>query len=358
LPVLACGAHLKNTFCLAAGDEAWLGPHIGDLDNLEATRAFAEQVERLQRFLGIGPEVIAHDLHPDYASTRYALARPEPLKVAVQHHHAHVASAMGEHRLEGPVLGLAWDGTGYGTDGTAWGGELLLVQGGSFERLATLRPLRLAGSDEAIRQVWRVALAAVDDAFDGAPPLERLRLFDSVPARDVAVVRRMVARGLHSPLAHGAGRYFDALGALGLSRPRATYEGQVALEWNLAAADAERGTYPFDLSEEGGLVQADLRPLVRALVEDLVAGFGAHRVSARFHEAMADVAAALVRRAAGVHGPMPVVLTGGCFQNARLAEGVKRRLAGDFDVRLHGEVPPGDGGIALGQALVADAVAG
>jgi hydrogenase maturation protein HypF len=357
-PVLACGAHLKNAFCLAAGDEAWLGPHVGDLDNLEATRAFEEQVERLQRFLGIRPEVIAHDLHPDYASTRYALARPEPVKVGVQHHHAHVASAMGEHGLGGPVLGLAWDGTGYGTDGTAWGGELLLVQGGSFERLATLRPLRLAGSDEAIRQVWRIALAALDDAFDGTPPLERLRLFDSVSPRDVAVVRRMAARGLHSPLAHGAGRYFDALGALGLSRPRATYEGQVALEWNLAAADAESGTYPFDLGEQGGLVEADLRPLVRALVADLVAGLGHHRVSARFHEAMADVAAALVRRAAGVHGPMPVVLTGGCFQNARLAEGVKRRLAGDFDVRLHGEVPPGDGGIALGQALVADAVAG
>jgi len=357
-PVLACGAHLKNTFCLAAGDEAWLGPHVGDLDNLEATRAFEEQVERLQRFLGIRPEVIAHDLHPDYASTRYALARPEPVKVGVQHHHAHVMSAVGEHGLEGPVLGLAWDGTGYGTDGTAWGGELLLVHEGAFERLATLRPLRLAGSDEAIRQVWRVALAALDDAFEGAPPLERLRLFDSVPARDVAVVRQMLARGLHSPLAHGAGRYFDALGALGLARGRATYEGQVALEWNLAADEAESGTYPFDLTEEGGLLQADLRPLVRALVEDLVAGLGPHRVSARFHEAMADVAAALVRRAAAQRGPMPVVLTGGCFQNARLAEGVLRRLHRDFDVRLHGEVPPGDGGIALGQALVADAVAG
>jgi hydrogenase maturation protein HypF len=204
-PVLACGAHLKNTFCLAAGDEAWLGPHIGDLDNLEATRAFEAQVERLQRFLGIRPEVIAHDLHPDYASTRYALARPEPVRVGVQHHHAHVAAAMGEHGLEGPVLGLAWDGTGYGTDGTAWGGELLLVREGVFERLATLRPLRLAGSDEAIRQVWRIALVALDDAFDGAPPLERLRLFESVPARDIAVVRQMAARGLRSPLAHGAG---------------------------------------------------------------------------------------------------------------------------------------------------------
>jgi hydrogenase maturation protein HypF len=168
----------------------------------------------------------------------------------------------------------------------------------------------------------------------------------------------MASKGLRSPLAHGAGRWFDALGALGLERQQATYEGQVALEWNLAADEAETGAYPFALEEEGGLVRADLRPLVRAAVGELLGGAPRGRVSARFHEAMADVAAALVRRASREHGRLPVVLTGGCFQNARLAEGVLRRLQGDFDVRLHGEVPPGDGGIALGQALVADAVGG
>ena len=357
-PVLACGGQLKNTFCLAAGREAWLGPHIGDLDNLEASRAFEEQVERLQRFLGIRPEVIAHDLHPDYASTRYALKRPEPLRVAVQHHHAHVVSALAEHGLEGPVLGLAWDGTGYGTDGTAWGGELLRVTPGACERLATLRPLRLAGGDEAIRQVWRIALAVLDDAFDGHPPLERLGLFAALPARDVGVVRRMLQTGLRSPLAHGAGRYFDALGAIGLNRARASYEGQVALEWNLAAADEAVRAYPFELGVVDGLVEADLRPLVCAAVADLVDGVTPARVSAAFHAALADVAAALVRGAAEHSGRLPVVLSGGCFQNARLAEGVRRRLAGDFDVLLHRDVPPGDGGIALGQVLVADALCG
>jgi hydrogenase maturation protein HypF len=357
-PVLACGAQLKNTFCLAVGRSAWLGPHIGDLDNLEATRAFEEQVERLQRFLGIRPELVAHDRHPDYASTAYALARPERVKIAVQHHHAHVASAIAEHGLEGPVLGLAWDGTGYGLDGTAWGGELLLVTEGAFERVATLRPLRLAGSDEAIRQVWRIAIAALDDAFDGRPPLERLRLFDTVPARDLAVVRQALAKGLHSPLAHGAGRYFDALGALGLGRTRASYEGQVALEWNLVAEDAEAPAYPFELVEEDGLLHADLRPLVRAAAMDTADGIPPARVSARFHETMADVAVAQVRRAVRLHGRLPVVLTGGCFQNARLVEGVSRRLKGELDVVRHREVPPGDGGIALGQVLVADAVAG
>jgi hydrogenase maturation protein HypF len=356
-PVLACGAHLKNTFCLAAGEQAWLGPHVGDLDNLEACRAFEEQVERLQRFLGIRPEVIAHDLHPDYFSTSYATRRAEPTKVAVQHHHAHVVSALAEHGLDGPVLGLAWDGTGYGTDGTAWGGELLLARLDGFERLATLRPLPLAGSDEAIRQVWRIALAALDDAFSGRPPLERLTLFRSVSLRDVDVVRQMITKGLRVPMAHGAGRWFDALGALGLGRARSTYEGQVALEWNLAADAAEAAAYPFELAVVGGLLEVDLRPLVRAAVGDLLCGAGPGIVSARFHNALADAAAAVIRRAAADHGRLPVVLTGGCFQNARLAEGVRSRLEGDFDVRLHGAVPPGDGGIALGQAVVADALA-
>ena len=354
-PVLACGAHLKNTFCLAAGREAFLGPHIGDLDNLEAGRAFEEQVERLERFLGIAPEVVAHDLHPDYFSTRYARARPEAAKVAVQHHHAHVAAAAAEHGLEGPVLGLAWDGTGYGTDGTSWGGELLLVDGFSCERLATLRPLRLAGSDQAIREPWRIALAALDDAFDGAPPLEWLRLFDRVPPRDVEVVRQMTAKGVRAPLAHGAGRWFDAMGALGLARPRSTYEGQVALEWNLVADGAEADPYPFALDAADRFVEADLRPMVREAVRQMNGGAAAGLVSARFHATMCDVAAAMVRRCA--RGGVPLVLTGGCFQNALLAEGVVRRLAGDFDVRRHGQVPPGDGGIALGQAVVADAVA-
>lgn len=353
-PILACGAQLKNTFCLAQGSEAWLGPHIGDLDNLEACRAFEEQVERLQRFLGIRPEAIAHDLHPDYVSTGYALRRPEPLKIGVQHHHAHVLSALAEHGLEGPTLGLAWDGTGYGSDGTAWGGELLRVEAGRCERLATLRPLRLAGGDEAIRQVWRLALAALDDAFDGRPPLDRLRLFDGVTPSDLRVVRQLIAKGVRSPFGHGAGRYFDALGALGLARPSSSYEGQVALEWNLAAAEGDCGAYGFEVAAGPSCVEADLRPLVRAVVLDLVAGVPPAIVSARFHATLADVAAALVREV-GAPG-LPLVLTGGCFQNALLTEGVLRRLAGEREIIRHGLVPPGDGGIALGQVLAADAV--
>ena len=355
-PVLACGAHLKNTFCLAAGEQAWLGPHVGDLDNLEACRHYEEQIERFQRFLGIRPEVVAHDLHPDYFSTSYAENRPEPVKIGVQHHHAHVASAMAEHGLEGPVLGLAWDGTGLGTDGTAWGGELLLATFEGFERLATLRPLRLAGGDEAIRQVWRIALAALDDAFDGVPPLEELTLFREVPSRDVAVVRQMIEQGLRAPLAHGAGRYFDAFGALGLGRPRSTYEGQVALEWNVVADEGESRAYSHAVNRDTGILEIDLRPTVREAVADLIAGKAASVVSARFHNTLAEAAAGAVAEAAQRHRRLPVVLTGGCFQNPRLAADVLRRLEGAHPVALHREVPPGDGGLALGQALVADAV--
>jgi hydrogenase maturation protein HypF len=354
-PVLACGAHLKNTFCLAAGDQAWLGPHVGDLDNLEACRHYEDQVERLQRFLGIRPEVVAHDLHPDYFTTGYAENRPEATRVAVQHHHAHVASAMAEHGLEGPVLGLAWDGTGLGTDGASWGGELLLATFEGFERLATLRPLRLAGGDEAIRQVWRIALAALDDAFEGTPPLDDLALFREVSARDVTVVRQMLGAGLRAPRAHGAGRYFDAFGALGLGRPRSTYEGQVALEWNLVAAEGEEHAYPHAVATDGEASEIDLRPAVREATTELVAGEPAALVSARFHNTLAEAAAGVVSAAAERYGRLPVVLTGGCFQNARLAADVQRRLEGVHRVALHREVPPGDGGLALGQALVADA---
>jgi hydrogenase maturation protein HypF len=355
-PVLACGAHLKNTFCLAFGETAYLGPHVGDLETLETCRSFEESVERLQRFLGMAPEVVAHDLHPAYFSTGYALARPERVKIGVQHHHAHVASAMAEHGLPGPVIGVAYDGTGYGTDGTAWGGEVLLADYEGFERLATFRPLRLAGSDTAIREVWRIALALLDDAFEGAPPLDVFSVFTSVPAARREAVRRLIRNGSHAPLARGVGRYFDGVGALVLGRPVAAHESQVALEWNLVADRSERGVYPFSVGD-GPLPELDLRPLVRAVAADHRGGLPPGTISARFHNTLARATSDLVRRAVLRVGALPVVLSGGCFQNALLAEAVRAELSPSLEVHLHGEVPPGDGGIALGQAVIADAIA-
>jgi len=361
-PVLAAGAQLKNTFCLARGDEAVLGPHVGDLDNLETYAAYEAAVARLEAFLELRPELLACDLHPLYLSTRYARERAAAGSlqlVEVQHHHAHAASAMAEHHLDGPVLALCWDGTGLGPDGTAWGGELLLVEPHRYQRLATFRPLPLAGGERAIRHPWRLALAALLDAFDGAPPLERLPLFDGIAPAELQVVRRLIERRVQAPLAHGAGRAFDAAGALALGRADSRYEGQVALALDNAAAGgaAEAGAYPFQVAEAGALEELDLRPLWRALAADVQAGAPAGLMSVRFHQALAAGGAALVRRAADRVGRLPVVLTGGCFQNARLAEGILRELSGAFAVYTHAHVPPGDGGLALGQALVADAVA-
>jgi hydrogenase maturation protein HypF len=359
-PVLAVGAGLKNTFCLARGDEATLGPHVGDLDGLETYAAFEAAITRLEAFLALRPELVACDLHPLYLSTRYARERAAALGVPlveVQHHHAHAASAIAEHGLDGPVLALAWDGTGLGTDGTAWGGELLLAERGRFERLATFRPIPLAGGDRAVREPWRVALAALLDAFGDDVWLGRVPLFREIAARDMDVVRRMLAAGLNAPPAHGVGRVFDAAAALALGKPAARYEGELAIALENAAAPGAVDGYPFDVDRAGPIDQLDLRPLWRGLAADASAGVPAAEVSARFHAGLAAGGAELVRGASRRTGRLPVVLTGGCFQNARLTERILAELAGSFEVYQHGQVPPGDGGIALGQAVVADATA-
>jgi hydrogenase maturation protein HypF len=311
----------------------------------------------MERFLRVAPAVIACDLHPDYMSTAYALARPEPLKVGVQHHHAHVVSAMAEHVLSGPVIGVVYDGAGYGTDGTSWGGEVLVTQYDAFERVATLRPVALAGGDAAIRHPWRIALALLEDAFDGHVPYDDVRLFSSISARDMSVVQQMLAAGCRAPLAHGAGRYFDGIGSLVLARQESRYEGQVALEWNGVADPSDDRGYRYDVNGRQSPWQIDLRPMVRDVVRDLRDGAAAPTISARFHNTLTAATAEVVRKAAMAHGRMPVVLTGGCFQNARLAETLAAGLSGAFDVYLHRNVPPGDGGIALGQAVVAAAIA-
>ncbi|HTJ45790.1 MAG TPA: carbamoyltransferase HypF [Kofleriaceae bacterium] len=354
-PILAVGAQLKNTFCVAVGDTAYLGPHVGDLDNPSALAFFEEAVAKMEEILQVQPKVIAHDLHPGYLSTQFARARVAELHVGVQHHHAHVAAAIAEHGLAGPVIGVAYDGTGWGTDGTAWGGEVLFADARDFTRLATFRPIALAGGEAAIHQPWRVALALLDDAYGGLAPLDRLAVFADAPAGAIQVVRQMIANGLNTPRARGVGRFFDGIGALVLGRPHATYEGQLAVAWNRAAAPGDHGVYPFAITRDGGAVpEIDLRPMVRAIVDDLRAGLAPGVISARFHDTLVAATIDRIRDAITARGVMPIVLTGGAFQNPRLAEGVLRAAQG-LDVRLHREVPPGDGGIALGQAWVADA---
>jgi hydrogenase maturation protein HypF len=263
---------------------------------------------------------------------------------------------MAEHGLDGPVLGLAWDGTGFGTDGTAWGGELLLATFEGFQRLATFRPIPLAGGERAIHETWRTALALVHDAFEGQAPVDRLPVLAERSERERAGVLQMIASGLNAPEAHGVGRMFDAIGALALGHGVARFEAQVAMALEWAADDGVAEAYPFRIDFLKDPWQVDLRPLARAVVADVLASIPVSRIAARFHEALAAAAEALLSEAVRRHGRRPVVLTGGCFNNARLVEPCLRRLAGaGLEVRTHERVPAGDGGIALGQALIADA---
>ena len=364
-PILACGADLKNTFCIGAGNSAFLGPHIGDLESVETLRSFEAAVNGMKEFVGVTPSVIAHDLHPEYFSTRYALAQQGVETIGVQHHHAHIAAAMAEHRLRDTVIGVAYDGTGFGTDGTAWGGEILIAGFESFERFATFRPITLAGGDQAIRQPWRIALALLDDAFDGEPPLHAIPLFRPMHHRAIDAIRRMIKRGLNAVPARGVGRYFDAFGAFALAHPDARYEGEVAFLWNMIADPAEKGLYEFEFRSAAAEPppskrqlslphsEIDLRPAVRRAVDELIAGVSPATISARFHNTIAAATVDVVRAALEAKGDMPVVFGGGCFQNARLAE--SNPLREHARVFMNHEIPPGDGGIALGQAFIANA---
>jgi hydrogenase maturation protein HypF len=353
-PTLACGAQLKNTFCIAAGTNAWLGPHIGDLEHVAACDSYVDAIRRMEHFLQIAPEVIAYDMHPDYESTRYARARPEMTKIAVQHHHAHVVSAMAEHGVAGPVIGLAYDGAGFGTDGTIWGGEILLAERHRFRRLATFRPVSLIGGDHAVRAPWRIALALLDDAYAGSVPDAIGELLPRVIAGQVDAVTTLL-RGSAFPRARGVGRYFDAFGALFLGRTAASFEGQIALEWNQIADPRVARLYGYDLDTESGLCEIDLRETLRQAVADRIAGVDVGAIAAAFHNTIARATAEVVRAAIDELGALPIVASGGCFQNALLADRVREALAPDYDVLFHRTVPPGDGGIALGQAVVADA---
>jgi len=346
--ILACGAHLKNTFCLVADDRAFVGPHVGDLKDVETIHDYVTSIDRAKALLGWTPEVVAHDLHPDYASTRYALEQNGVTTIGVQHHHAHVASVMAEHHLDGPVLGIAWDGTGHGTDGAAWGGEFLLASAARFTRLMTFRPLLLAGGDLAVREIWRLGLAALADAFADVPELPVLR------DRPVSVVRQMLASRVNTPAAHGVGRWFDAFAALFLGLAETSYEGEAAIAWNNIADRDERGRYPFNIDRSTDPWQIDPRAMVRAAVSDFRDGTPASTISARFHNTLARIAADAV----ATHGDdaIPVVLAGGCFQSSLLTGKIIALLGPKRRVFFNQQVPPGDGGVALGQAFVADAI--
>ncbi len=361
-PLLAVGGYLKNTVALSVGGQVILSQHVGDLETSAAREAHRRVIADLRRFYGLEPVAVACDLHPDYPSTwaaeELAAAAGVPV-VRVQHHHAHVAAAMAEHGLEGPVLGVAWDGSGYGPDGTVWGGEFLRCAYDSFERVARLRPFRLPGGERAVEEPRRSALGALA-ALEWPARLPAALAAAFGPA-ELRVLSSMLERGTNSPLTSSAGRLFDAVAALAGLRQRNAFEGQAAMELEFAVDPAvlEAGeAYPFPLRDqaEGGLagkvLEADWEPALRRLLADLEAGAGAGAVSARFHNGLAELVVSVARRAALKR----VVLTGGCFQNAVLTAATCRRLRqAGFEPHVHRRVPANDGGIALGQVMVAAA---
>jgi hydrogenase maturation protein HypF len=358
-PVLGCGAELKNTFCLGRGQHAFVSHHIGDLENMQTLRSFTEGIEHFRRLFDIEPQVVAHDLHPEYLSTKYALDLADATGVelaGVQHHHAHIASCLADNAQRGPVIGVAFDGTGYGPDGTIWGGEFLIADLAGFERAGHLTGVPLPGGAAAIRQPWRMAAVYLDAACPAGIPagLEVARRNEGSWAN----VLTMARRGINAPVTSSAGRLFDAAAALLGVRDVINYEGQAAIELEQLADVAERGSYPARITADGpgGQLRAAGADLIGAAAADLMAGAAPATIAARFHNGVttliADTCTALRDRC----GLATVALSGGVFQNQLLSGAVVSELTErGFTVLVHSRVPCNDGGISLGQAVVAAA---
>lgn len=352
--ILAAGAHLKNTFALGRADDAFVSHHIGDLDDYAAAQAFRHDVRLYEDLLQIEPAAIAHDLHPDYESTRYALeraAREGLPAVAVQHHHAHIASCMAEQGVTSPVIGVAFDGSGFGGDGTVWGGEFLLTDAKSMVRAAHLRQIPMPGGEGAVHEPWRMALAYL---LDAGVDTENIRLRHP---RECGIVTRMIERRINSPLTSSAGRLFDAIACLAGLAETVSFEGQAAMRLEAKAEERDAdAAYPFELREVDERLEVDTRPLVRQVARDASAGVGPGLISQRFHAGLADAIAAVCMGLRKSSGYDTVALSGGVFLNRRLTRQTTTRLSGaGFRVLRHRRVPPNDGGLSLGQLAVAAA---
>ena len=344
--VLACGAELKSTFCVAKGSRAFVSHHIGDLENYETLRSFTTGIEHFCRVFDVTPEVVAHDLHAEYLSTKYASDLDGVELVGVQHHHAHVASCLADNGYEGPVVGLAFDGLGWGSDGTVWGGEVLVADRAGFTRAAHLDGVPMPGGTAAIREPWRMAASHLAAAYGSEVPSGLEVVARNRDRWDDVVA--VAASGVSSPMTSSAGRLFDAVAALVAGRDAVTYEGQAAIELEQLADPVVTDGYPVT-----SLVGAEL---VRCVVDDLLTGVSAPVVAARFHHGFASAAVATAARVAEQSGLSTVALSGGVFQNVLFAE----RVASDLEalgltVLVHHRVPCNDGGISLGQAVVAAA---
>jgi hydrogenase maturation protein HypF len=347
--ILAFGGELKNTFCLTKGRYAVLSQHIGDLENYETMRFFEETLSNLKRVFKVTPRAAAYDLHPGYMSTRMAMESGIEQRIGVQHHHAHIASCMAENHLQGRVLGVALDGTGFGTDGKIWGGEFLLADYAGFTRQAHFRNVLLPGGNAAVRQPWRMALSYLRDTFGQQIPAG-LKCFQSIDEKQITLVDAMLARRIQTVETSSCGRLFDAVASLLGIASEATFEGQAAIALEAAA---ERGIEQrYDFETGGDPIELDFRPAIAAIVKDLSRGRRVSEISACFHNTLS---AAIGEVCSQIDGPNRVCLSGGSFQNlyllGRTVVELRRR---SFAVFLHAQVPANDGGLSLGQAMIAN----
>ncbi|MCC6986054.1 MAG: carbamoyltransferase HypF, partial [Anaerolineales bacterium] len=351
LPLLATGSELKNTFCITNGNYAFLSHHIGDMENYETLKSFEQGVEHFERLFRVKPVAIAHDMHPNYLATRYALERAErenlPM-IAVQHHHAHIAACMAEHGLTEPVIGVSFDGTGYGDDGAIWGGEFLVADAKSYQRAAQLEYFPLPGGDAAIKKPARTALALLWSL--GLEWDERLASVLEFCAEDQVTLRLQLEKKINTPMTSSMGRLFDAVSALTGVRQKVNYEGQAAIEFEAMADSAEAGQYVFGV--ESGRVRVG--SAVEALIKDVMAGIPTSKISARFHNGLAEAVRETVTKISRETSLRSVVLSGGVWQNITLLRKSISLLSKDgFEIYIHREVPTNDGGLSLGQAYIA-----
>jgi hydrogenase maturation protein HypF len=347
--VLAFGGELKNTFCLTKAHYAVLSQHIGDLENYETMRFFEETLSNLKHVFKVTPRAAAYDLHPGYMSTRMAMASGIEQRIGVQHHHAHIASCMAENHLRGQVLGVAFDGTGFGTDGKIWGGEFLLADFAGFNRLAHFRNVLLPGGDAAVRQPWRMALSYLRDTFGQQIPAD-LKCFQRIDEKQTALVDAMLTRRIQTVETSSCGRLFDAVAALLGIASEVTFEGQAAIALEAAAEHGIEQRYDFGIG--GDPIELDFRPVIAAIVKDLLRGRRVSEISACFHNTLS---AAIGDVCSQVRGPNRVCLSGGAFQNLYLlGQTVVELRRRGFAVFLHAQVPANDGGLSLGQAMIAN----
>lgn len=354
-PILACGAELKNTVCLTKKNQAFLSQHIGDLENLSAYEFFMSTIDRMKQLLDISPEIVAYDLHPDYLSTRYAEELEDIKKIQVQHHHAHIVSCMAENLIHGPVIGLSFDGTGYGADGNIWGGEILVADHKTYRRAAQLSYTPMPGGAAAVKEPWRMAVSYLHDVF-GDPFMDLdLPILKKIDEKRIKIIVEMIQKKVNSPDTSSLGRLFDGIAAIIGIRSHVSFEGQAAMELEMVAEKTIAATYDYDWVS-GDVHRVLFQPIIRGVVNDMKRGVELLKISGKFHSTLVRMFSELC----GIIGKETelnrVVLSGGAFQNSFLLTGLIQTLTrNNFQVFTHTHVPPNDGGIALGQAMVAAA---